>query len=157
MVNTIDLDFHEPHSNSSISRHIDDEIEAAFAAGKMPPDWKPRLLASGLSKGNVSAIVTKIDKVHEILHRPRHKVAISVAAMVFFFLAGASAGVVGLVFLLIGSEHNKEWMGLLLFVALLLAACTALIAYYAARDLKDAIKIRDSTRRVLKRNLLPPV
>uniref|UniRef100_A0A0E0M476 Uncharacterized protein n=1 Tax=Oryza punctata TaxID=4537 RepID=A0A0E0M476_ORYPU len=38
----------------SISRNnIDVEIDAAFAAGAMPPEWRPRLLASGMNSSDL--------------------------------------------------------------------------------------------------------
>uniref|UniRef100_A0A0D9XGE6 Uncharacterized protein n=1 Tax=Leersia perrieri TaxID=77586 RepID=A0A0D9XGE6_9ORYZ len=155
MVNIIDLDFHVPRSSSSRSRHIDDEIEAAFVAGEMPPEWKPRLLTSGLTEDNISAIAMKIAKINS---PASPTVVISLAAMAFFFLAGVSAAVVAIVFLL--DEHGQQngWMWALFIVGTIVAMFTAIIVpRFGARSHEEATKIRDSTRCVLKRNLLPPV
>ncbi|KAF0910663.1 hypothetical protein E2562_004657 [Oryza meyeriana var. granulata] len=45
----------------------EDGIEAAFMAGAMPPEWRPRLRASGLDDGDVNTIAEAIAKTHPIM------------------------------------------------------------------------------------------
>uniref|UniRef100_A0A0D3H9R6 Uncharacterized protein n=1 Tax=Oryza barthii TaxID=65489 RepID=A0A0D3H9R6_9ORYZ len=52
----------------SISRNnnIDAEIDAAFAAGKMPLEWLPRLQAAGMNDSDVSVTAGAISETHRV-------------------------------------------------------------------------------------------
>ena len=93
-------------STTSSSNVVDGEIEAAFAAGAMPPEWRRLLLASGLNGNDVNVIAASIANTHLIILRTTWS---STQKMAFIAL-----GVMGVLFLcLVVVVVFRETMGLM--------------------------------------------
>uniref|UniRef100_A0A0E0M3Q9 Uncharacterized protein n=1 Tax=Oryza punctata TaxID=4537 RepID=A0A0E0M3Q9_ORYPU len=112
-----------------MSRNIKDEIEAAFAAGAMLPDWRRRLLASGMDEGGVDKVAADIAETH-----PTLEFVWSKEAMAFDFVLGGLLLCLGVAGLLSGEHHddgqNTVAGGLLVLV---MTAVVAVVCEYERR------------------------
>uniref|UniRef100_A0A0E0M484 Uncharacterized protein n=1 Tax=Oryza punctata TaxID=4537 RepID=A0A0E0M484_ORYPU len=133
------------HSN------IDAEINAAFAAGAMPPEWRPRLLASGMNDNDVRVTAAAIADTHRILQDTWW----SNQNVVF-----EAVGVLGSLFIFAFAIvfHKTKGLMLTFFIwGLLPLAATFLLAVLDGCERRRARLIRDVVRKVLENFLLPPV
>lgn len=139
-------------STTSSSNVVDGEIEAAFAAGEMPPEWRRRLMASGLNGNDVDVIAASIANTHLIILRTTCS---STENMAFIAL-----GVMGGLFLcLVAVVVFRETTGLmvtLLAVGVFYVAM-ALVAVSDECKRRRATAIREVARTVLRHYLLSPV
>uniref|UniRef100_A0A0E0LZN9 Uncharacterized protein n=1 Tax=Oryza punctata TaxID=4537 RepID=A0A0E0LZN9_ORYPU len=136
----------------SISRNnIDAEIDAAFAAGAMPPEWRPRLLASGMNNNDVNVTATAIADTHRILQDTWW----SNENVVF-----EAAGVLGTLFIFASAIIFRKTTGLTLTLfiwGLLPLAAAFLLVVLDGCERGRARLIRDVARKVLENFPLPPV
>ncbi|BAT09131.1 Os09g0534300 [Oryza sativa Japonica Group] len=142
-------------SNSgSGTSNIKDEIDAAFAAGAMPPEWRPRLLASQrLGEGDVDRIAAAIAEVHATYQYVGSTKG-NIGYVAFLFVLGVLfLCVAGLFF----RENNYLNGALAVLVAVAFIVIIPMIILLYEFHRWRANMLMAQTRTVLERFLLPPV
>uniref|UniRef100_A0A0E0QU69 Uncharacterized protein n=1 Tax=Oryza rufipogon TaxID=4529 RepID=A0A0E0QU69_ORYRU len=145
---------------SSSNIFEDDEIEAAFAAGAMPPEWRRRLVASGqLDERGVDKIAADIAAAGTT-SRPSSGFAWSKGAMAFAafdVVVGALLLCLGVAGILSAGEHHHGDGKNAVVGGLLVLAMTAVVARVCEYERRRGKMRRLQARIVLERSLLPPV
>uniref|UniRef100_A0A0E0EU41 Uncharacterized protein n=1 Tax=Oryza meridionalis TaxID=40149 RepID=A0A0E0EU41_9ORYZ len=133
---------------SSSSNIFEDEIEAAFAAGAMPPEWRRRLVACKIA-ADIAAGTT----------RPGSEFVWSKGAMAFAafdVVVGALLLCLGVAGILAGEHHHGDGKNAVVG-GLLVLAMTAVVAMVCEYERRRGKMRRLQARIVLERSLLPPV
>uniref|UniRef100_A0A0E0M3V1 Transmembrane protein n=1 Tax=Oryza punctata TaxID=4537 RepID=A0A0E0M3V1_ORYPU len=139
---------------SSSSSNVNDEIDAAFAAGAMPPEWRPRLLASQrLDEADVDTIAADIAEIHSILQFVGSTKQ-SIAPVVFWFLFGVLfLCVAGLFFR--ANDYKRGALSVGAAVPGVVFNPIVAVLYECQR--RRVKMLMAQTRTVLENCLLPPV
>uniref|UniRef100_A0A0E0QUC5 Transmembrane protein n=1 Tax=Oryza rufipogon TaxID=4529 RepID=A0A0E0QUC5_ORYRU len=138
----------------TMSSSIKDEIDAAFAAGAMPPEWRPRLLASPrLGERDVDRIAASIAEIHWNLQLDG-STQLSVACVAFWFVVGVLVlCVAGLFFL--ENDYMSGPFAVVGAVPCVVITPIVTVAYERRRRRAKMLMVR--TRTVLEHILLPPI
>uniref|UniRef100_A0A0D9XGE4 Uncharacterized protein n=1 Tax=Leersia perrieri TaxID=77586 RepID=A0A0D9XGE4_9ORYZ len=145
--------------SSSMDDGDDEEIEAAFVAGAMPPEWQPRLMASGLKENDVKLIAAAIAQTHTATASQRRRLnwsrALGFLAGLFIVFVTLTRG--GGVFFLGEIEANGRLIVALFVGGLIGVVMVPIMVMVDECEHRRAVTIRRNVRIVLKHFLLSPV